>query len=69
MKVWILGASRTPIGRFLGDFSNIPAPMPNDGDIADTVFTWLPTETLRQQILVRNPEVLYGFAPFSGARA
>lgn len=27
MKVWILGASRTPIGRFLGDFSNIPAPM------------------------------------------
>jgi acetyl-CoA C-acetyltransferase len=27
VKVWILGASRTPIGRFLGDFSNIPAPM------------------------------------------
>ena len=27
MKVWILGASRTPIGRFLGDFANIPAPM------------------------------------------
>jgi acetyl-CoA C-acetyltransferase len=24
--VWILGASRTPIGRFLGDLANIPAP-------------------------------------------
>lgn len=48
---------------------NIPAPMPNDGDIADTVFKWLPTEALRQQILVQNPEVLYGFAPFAGRRA
>lgn len=43
---------------------NIPAPMPNDGEIADTVWTWLPTEQLRQQILVRNPEVLYDFSPF-----
>jgi hypothetical protein len=42
--------------------------MPTDGDIADTVFTWLPTETLRQQILVKNPEVLYGFAPFIVSR-
>jgi predicted TIM-barrel fold metal-dependent hydrolase len=45
---------------------NIAAPMPNDGEIADTVFKWLPTEALRQQILVQNPEVLYGFAPFAG---
>ena len=43
---------------------NIPAPMPNDGDIADAVFDWLDTETLRRQVLVENPEVLYGFAPF-----
>lgn len=43
---------------------NIPAPMPNDGDIADAVFDWLSTEALRQQILVRNPEVLYDFPAF-----
>ena len=43
---------------------NIPAPMPNDGDIADAVFKWLPDASLRQQILVKNPEVLYDFAPF-----
>lgn len=43
---------------------NIPAPMPNDGDIAESVFRWLPTEALRQQVLVKNPELLYDFAPF-----
>ena len=43
---------------------NIPAPMPNDGDIADAVFKWLPDAALRQQILVKNPEVLYDFPPF-----
>ena len=43
---------------------NIPAPMPNDGDIADAVFKWLPDASLRRQILVKNPEVLYDFAPF-----
>lgn len=43
---------------------NIPAPMPNDGDIADAVFNWLPDEALRQQILIRNPEVLYDFPAF-----
>ncbi len=43
---------------------NIPKPMPNDGDIADAVYDWLPTEELRQQILVRNPEVLYDFPKF-----
>jgi predicted TIM-barrel fold metal-dependent hydrolase len=44
---------------------NIPKPMPNDGDIADAVVDWLPTEDLRQQILVRNPEVLYEFPTFA----
>lgn len=43
---------------------NIPAPMPNDGDIADAVFKWLPEALLRQQVLVRNPEVLYQFPVF-----
>ena len=43
---------------------NIPAPMPNDGDIADAVFTWLPDAELRQKILVNNPEILYDFPAF-----
>lgn len=43
---------------------NIPAPMPNDGDIADAVFRWLPDAALRQQILVKNPELLYDFPAF-----
>jgi len=29
------------------------------------VFQWLPTEALRQQVLVQNPEVLYDFPKFS----
>ena len=45
---------------------NIAPPMPNDGDLADMVFKWLPEQALRQQILVRNPEVLYDFPAFSG---
>jgi predicted TIM-barrel fold metal-dependent hydrolase len=43
---------------------NIPAPMPNDGDIADAVFKWLPDADLRQKILVKNPEILYDFPAF-----
>jgi len=43
---------------------NIPAPMPNDGDIADAVFKWLPDAELRQKILVKNPEILYDFSAF-----
>jgi predicted TIM-barrel fold metal-dependent hydrolase len=43
---------------------NIPAPMPNDGDIADAVFAWLPDAGLRQKILVKNPEILYDFPAF-----
>jgi hypothetical protein len=38
--------------------------MPNDGDIADAVFTWLSDAELRQKILVNNPEILYDFPAF-----
>ena len=43
---------------------NVAAPIPNDGDIVDAIFDWLPDEALRQKILVSNPEFLYDFAPF-----
>ncbi len=39
----------------------VPVPMPNDGDLADHVFDWLPDETLRRRVLVDNPARLYGF--------
>jgi 2-pyrone-4,6-dicarboxylate lactonase len=35
--------------------------MPNDGDLADLLLDWVPDETLREQVLVRNPAKLYGF--------
>lgn len=35
--------------------------MPNDGDLADLLSEWLPDAKLREQVLVRNPEILYGF--------
>jgi len=35
--------------------------MPNDGELADVLFDWIPDANLRQQVLVRNPEKLYGF--------
>jgi len=35
--------------------------MPNDGDLVGLVPVWLPTEELREQVLVRNPARLYGF--------
>ncbi|MCX7141939.1 MAG: amidohydrolase family protein [Proteobacteria bacterium] len=35
--------------------------MPNDGDLAGLVPDWLPSEALREQVLVRNPARLYGF--------
>lgn len=38
-------------------------PMPNDGDLLDKLAVWAPTEELRRQILVTNPEKLYGFDP------
>lgn len=39
-----------------------PTAMPNDGDLVDLLETWVPDADLRHQILVRNPENLYGFA-------
>jgi len=35
--------------------------MPNDGDLANLLLEWVPDETLREQVLVRNPAKLYGF--------
>ncbi len=37
------------------------APMPNDGDLFDQFMGWAGDDTAREQILVRNPAVLYGF--------
>lgn len=37
-------------------------PMPNDGDLLSQLAVWAPTAALRRQILVDNPERLYGFA-------
>jgi hypothetical protein len=35
--------------------------MPNDGDLADMLAAWIPEARLREQVLVGNPERLYGF--------
>lgn len=35
--------------------------VPNDGDLADMLATWVPDDTLRKRILVDNPERLYDF--------
>ena len=35
--------------------------MPNDGDLADVLFDWIPDAALREQVLARNPAKLYGF--------
>lgn len=37
--------------------------MPNDADLVDLLERWLPNEALREQVLVRNPQALYGFTP------
>lgn len=42
---------------------SIPEPMPDDVSLAEMVLGWLPDEGIRQKILVRNPEKLYGFEP------
>jgi 2-pyrone-4,6-dicarboxylate lactonase len=36
-------------------------PMPNDGELADLLETWLPDAGMRKQVLVDNPAKLYGF--------
>jgi 2-pyrone-4,6-dicarboxylate lactonase len=35
--------------------------MPNDGELADVLSSWIPDANVRQQVLVRNPEKLYRF--------
>ena len=35
--------------------------MSNDGDIADLLSDWIPDAAAREQVLVKNPERLYGF--------
>lgn len=35
--------------------------MPNDGDLADLLSTWIPDADQRHQVLVDNPARLYGF--------
>jgi predicted TIM-barrel fold metal-dependent hydrolase len=40
-----------------------PYPLDDDDTLVGSVYDWLPDEQLRQQVLVRNPEVLYGFDP------
>jgi 2-pyrone-4,6-dicarboxylate lactonase len=37
-------------------------PMPNDGDLVDLIPIWVTDAGHRQQMLVTNPEILYGFA-------
>ena len=39
----------------------IAVPMPNDGDLLDFLLAAAPDETIRKQILVDNPAVLYGW--------
>lgn len=36
--------------------------MPNDAELVDLIARWLPGAALRQQVLVDNPQALYGFA-------
>lgn len=40
----------------------VKSAMPNDGDLTDLLSTWIPDAALREQVLVRNPATLYGFA-------
>lgn len=40
---------------------HISVPMPNDGSLFSMLSDWAPDEMTREQILVRNPELLYRF--------
>jgi len=35
--------------------------MPNDGELADVLFDWMPDAAVREQVLSKNPAKLYGF--------
>ncbi len=39
----------------------VKSAMPNDGDLADLLGTWVPDARLREQVLVTNPARLYHF--------
>jgi 2-pyrone-4,6-dicarboxylate lactonase len=45
---------------------SIPVAMPDDSDLVDQLGEWVSDSTLRQAILVDNPERLYGFDPYVG---
>ena len=36
--------------------------MPNDGDLVDLLASWIPDTDRRRQVLVDNPDLLYGFS-------
>jgi len=40
-----------------------PDVVPDEGDLVDVFNDWVPDVAQRQKILVRNPEILYGFSP------
>jgi predicted TIM-barrel fold metal-dependent hydrolase len=42
-------------------------PMPNDGDLLDIFMGWVDDPALRERIMVRNPESLFGFEPWREA--
>jgi len=39
----------------------VKKPMPNDADLCDLFFDWVPDAEIRRRILVDNPAALYGF--------
>ena len=39
--------------------------MPDDTDLTDQFNDWVTDSTLRQAIMVRNPERLYGFEAYA----
>ena len=36
-------------------------PMPNDGDLLDLIYEWIPDQTNRKKIFIDNPSKLFGF--------
>jgi 2-pyrone-4,6-dicarboxylate lactonase len=39
-----------------------PSQVPDDGELLNRLFCWLPDTALRKRVLVDNPATLYGFA-------
>lgn len=38
-----------------------PTLLPNDGDLVNLLGRWLPAQADLEQVLVKNPKLLYGF--------